>query len=141
MIFEFTRDTRTDDSTPDYDALVTFLLDRHGDGLRWVASFHSDSYTYDVEYIRDDLRTELSTHDLDVVVHRTIGLFNRPYVEEVYTHLGDAQCLVLQHEKATAVHLYLNDTDGVVVKLRAGIEVSLPTFVDECLAALEGETP
>ena len=129
---------RENGPTPDYQALVAHLLDEHDDGLRWVARFDSDSYSYNVEYIRDDLTTELSTHDLDVVIHRTVALFNRPYVEEVYTHLGDAQALVLQHERATAVHLYLSDREGLVIKLRAGIDVTLPQFVDECLAALYG---
>lgn len=125
--------------TPDYQALVAHLLDEYEDGLRWVACFDSERYSYNVEYIRDDLTTELSTHDLDVVIHRTVALFNRPYVEEVYTHLGDAQCLVLQHERATAVHIYLSDREGLVVKLRAGIDVTLPDFVDECLAVLYDE--
>jgi hypothetical protein len=130
--------TRSEGPSPDYQALVAHLLDRHGDGLRWLACFDSERYSYNVEYIRDDLTTELSTHDLDVVIHRTVALFNRPYVEEVYTHLGDAQCLVLQHERATAVHVYLSDREGLVIKLRAGIDVTLPEFVDECLAVLYG---
>lgn len=131
-------DTGFDRTTPDYDALLTFLRDRFDDDLRWVASFETDSYRYTVRYIRPDLETELSSHDLDVVVHRSIALFNRPYVEEVYPHLGHARSLVLQHERATAVHLYLGDTDGVVVKIRAGNDVSVPGFVEECLSALYG---
>ena len=127
---------RTGGPTADYQALVTHLLDRYGDGLRWIACFDSERYRYNVEYIREDLTTELSTHDLDVVIHRTVALFNRSYVEEVYTHLGDAQCLVLQHERATAVHVYLSNREGVVIKLRAGIDVTLPTFVEECLGVL-----
>jgi hypothetical protein len=117
---------------------VAFLLERYGDDLRWVASFNTDSYRYAVEYIRDDLRTELSTHQLDVVIHRSIALFNRPAVEEVYTHLGDARSLVLQHERATAVHVYLGGGDGVVIKIRAGNEISLPGLVDDCVAVLYG---
>lgn len=131
-------DTEFDRTAPDYDALVAFLTDRYGDQLRWVASFNADNYRYDVRYIRQDLKTELSTHDLDVVIHRSIALFNRPYVEEVYTHLGHARSLVLQHERATAVHVYLGESDGFVVKIRAGNDVSIPGFVDECLDALFG---
>jgi hypothetical protein len=130
---------RENGPTPDYQVLVTHLLDTHEDGLRWVARFDSERYSYNVEYIRDDLTTELSTHDLDVVIHQTVALFNRPYVEKVYTHLGDAQALVLQHERATAVHIYLSEREGLVIKLRAGIEVTLPGFVDECLAVLYDE--
>lgn len=129
-------DTRFDDKTPDYEALVTSLRDRYGDDLRWVANFHTPSYSYDVKYVRPDLKTELSTRRLDIVIHRTMGLFNRAYVEEVYTHLGHANALVLQHEDATAVHVYLSNTNGFVVKLRAGVPVTVPDDVDDWLDVL-----
>jgi hypothetical protein len=135
------QDIELDRTTPDYDALVAFLRERFDDDLRWVASFDTDSYRYTVQYIRPDLETELTTHDLDVVIHRSIALFNRPYVSRVYTHLGDARSLVLQHERATAIHIYLGDSDGFVVKVRAGNEVTVPGIVDDCLAALFGAGP
>ncbi len=128
--------TPPSDTTPDHDSLVAYLRDRYGDDLRWVASFDARSYDYRMQYLRPDLRTELSEHEFDVVVHRSIALFRRPYVEEVYTHLGPARCLVLEHERATAVHLYLSDREGVIVKIATGNEVSLPAFPDACLAAL-----
>jgi hypothetical protein len=130
--------TETNGTTPDYDALVTFLTERYDEDLRWVASFNTDSYRYDVHYVREDLKTELSSHDLDVIVHRSVALFNRPYVEEVYTHLGHAQSLVLHHERATAVHVYLSDTDGLIVKIRAGNDIGVPSFIEECLGVLYG---
>jgi len=129
----FTLDT---DANPDFDRLVAFLRDRFGDDLRWVASFDATSYDYRMQYIRPDLKTELSTHEFDVVVHRSIALFRRPYVEEVYTHLGPARSLVIEHERATAVHLYLSDTTGVIIKIKRGNEISIPGFVDDCVAAL-----
>lgn len=130
-------------SGPDYERLVDHLRGQYGDGLRWVASFDATTYGYRMHYVRSDLRTELSSHEFDVVVHRSIALFRRPYVEEVYSHLGDARALVVEHERATAVHLYLSDTKGIIVKIRAGHEVSLPSFTDDCTAALfpEAETP
>ncbi|WP_267643557.1 hypothetical protein [Haloarchaeobius amylolyticus] len=123
-------------TSPNYDRLVAYLRDRFDDDLRWVASFDTESYDYAVEYIRPDLRTELSTHEFDTVVHRSIGLFRRPYVESVYTHLGPARTLVVEHERATAVHLYLTDTEGVIIKIKEGNEICLPDFADECLAQL-----
>jgi hypothetical protein len=126
-------------SGPDYGALVAFLRERYGGDLRWVASLDADTYRYKVRYIREDLKTELTTHQLDAVIHRSIAMFDRPRVEKVYSHLGDAQSLVVQHERATAVHLYLDGSRGVVVKIRAGNDISLPGFVEECLAALYGD--
>lgn len=125
--------TRTE---PNYDRLVAFLRDRFDDDLRWVASFNARTYGHKMRYIRPDLRTELSTYEFDVVVHRMIALFRRSYVEEVYPHLGDANSLVLEHDRATAVHIYLSDEDGVVVKIRAGNEVTIPSFVEDCLEVI-----
>lgn len=129
----------TTELTPDYDSLVAFLQERYDDDLRWVASFNTDSYRYDVRYIREDLKTELTSRDLDVVIHRSIALFNRPYVEEVYTHLGHAQSLILQHERAIAVHIYLSETEGITIKIRTGSELAVPGSIEECLSALYPE--
>jgi hypothetical protein len=124
-------------ATPDYDALVSFLTDRFGDSLRWVASFDSVRFTYDVRYIRDDLRTDLSGLDFDTIVHRSMAVFNRRHVEDVYYHLGDARSLLVEHERAFAVHLYLDERRGVVVKVETGASVSMPEFREECLSRLE----
>ncbi|WP_411968727.1 hypothetical protein [Haloferax sp. YSSS75] len=129
-------DTKT---APNYENLIEMLRDRFDQDLRWVASFDSKTYNYSVHYIRPDLKTELSNHQFDVVVHRSIALFRRPYVEEVYTHLGSVNSLVLQHERATAVHLYLSDTSGVIIKIKAGNSISIPEFTNDCLAALFAE--
>jgi len=122
---------------PDYDALVSFLTDRFGESLRWVASFDSRRFSYDVRYIRDDLKTELSGLDFDTIVHRSMAVFNRRHVEDVYFHLGDAESLLVEHEEAMAVHLYLDDRRGVVVKIGTGAEVTMPAFREACLDRLE----
>ncbi|KAB1185311.1 MULTISPECIES: hypothetical protein [Haloferax] len=126
-------------AVPNYENLIEMLHGRFGQNLRWVASFDSKTYNYTVQYIRPDLKTELSNHQFDVVVHRSIALFRRPYIEEVYTHLGNVNSLVLQHDRATAVHLYLSDTTGLIIKIKAGNSVSIPEFTDECIAALYPE--
>ena len=123
-------------TNPNYDSLVAFLQEEFDDDLRWVASFNATSYNYTMRYIRPDLTSELSGHEFDIVVHRSIALFRRPYVEEVYSHLGPARTLVIEHERATAVHLYLSEVTGVIVKIKAGHEIAVPTFTDNCLAAL-----
>lgn len=126
----------TPTSAPDYDRLVELLRERFDDGLRWVASFDAAKYNYTIRYIRPNLKTELSSREFDIVVHRSMGLFRRPYIEEVYSHLGAARTLVVEHERATAIHLYLSDTEGVIIKVKAGHDVTLPAFTDDCLAAL-----
>ena len=122
---------------PNYDALVSFLQGEYDDALRWVASFDSDSMHYDVRYIREDLKTELSGLDFDTIVHRSMVVFNRRHLEDVYFHLGDAESLVVEYDDAMAVHLYLDDRRGVVIKLQRGADVSIPEFREACLERLE----
>jgi hypothetical protein len=121
---------------PDYDSLLDWLRERFGDDLRWVASFDSDRFDYRIRYVRDDLRTELTEQRLDVIVHRSMAVYNRRHLEDVYNYLGAAECLVVQHDRATAVHLYLDGATGVVVKLSTDAEVTVPTFREEATARL-----
>jgi hypothetical protein len=109
-----------------FDALVEYVREEFGDDLRWVASFDSDRFTYQVRYIRDDLRTDLSDLELQTIIHRSMAVFNRDHVEDVYFHLGEARSLVVDHENATAFHLYLDDHRGVVVKVEAGASITVP---------------
>ncbi|HKJ59523.1 MAG TPA: hypothetical protein VKA37_09845 [Halobacteriales archaeon] len=121
---------------PDYEALISFLTDRFDGSLRWVASFDSTRFTYNVRYIREDLKTDLSGLEFDTIVHRSMAVFNRRHVEDVYFHLGDARSLLVDHERAMAVHLYLDDRRGVVVKIESGPSVSMPEFREACLERL-----
>lgn len=122
--------------SPDYDALVAWLRDQFGERLRWTASFDSDSFSYDVRYVREDLKSELTEQRLDTMIHRSLTTFGRERAETVYQHLGAAEGLVVVHERATAVHLYLGESRGVVVKLQRDTAITLPDFFESCLAAL-----
>lgn len=120
-------------AAPDYDALVAWLQDRHGQDLRWLASFDHRKFDHRVRYIRPDLKTELSSLELDTIVHRFMAVFNRQHVEDVYFHLGAAEAMLVKHKRAMAVHLYLTEHTGVVVKLAEEAELTVPTFFEECL--------
>jgi len=121
---------------PRYDALVDHLRERYGDRLRWVATFDSDRFTYRVRAIRADLETDLSEHQLDTIVHRSMAIFDRDRMDDVYFHLGEVEAMLVQHEVAMAVHLYLEESTGVVVKVERDAEVTMPTQVDEWLDVL-----
>lgn len=123
-------------AAPNYDALVAWLREEYGDDLRWVASFDHRKFSYRVRQIRDDLRNDLSEQELETIVHRTMAVFNRPHVEDVHFHLGDASCLIVQHERATAVHVYLDDHRGVMVKIEPDAGVTVPGFAESCLDRL-----
>jgi len=122
--------------SPAYDALIEWLRDRFGESLRWVASFDSDHYTYRVRYIREELKSELTEHELDVIIHRSMAVYSRHRLEDVYRHLGTARSMVVEHERATAVHLYFGGTRGVVVKLGGEASVNTPGFTEETMAVL-----
>lgn len=128
--------TRNTAPKPDYDNFLAFLHDQFVDDLRWVASFDATTYDYQMHYIKPGVETELSDREFDAVVHRSVALFRRPSVEEVYAHLGSAQALVIEHERATAVHIYLSDTTGLIIKIRAGNDITVPTFTEACLDEL-----
>ncbi|MGM0592822.1 MAG: hypothetical protein ACQETI_14600 [Halobacteriota archaeon] len=121
---------------PDYDAFVSWLNDEYGGALRWVASFNHERFTHTVWFVRGDLRTELTEQQLDVIVHRSLAVFNKTHVEDVYTHLGDVRSLVVEHERATAVHVYLSEEVGVVVKLEPEATIEIPGFAAACREAL-----
>ena len=123
-------------TTPRYDALVDHLREQYGEHLRWVATFDSDRFTYRVRSIREDLETELSEHELDTIVHRSMAIFDRNRMDDVYFHLGEVEAMLVQHEVAMAVHLYLDDSRGVVVKVERDAEVTMPTQIDEWLGVL-----
>jgi hypothetical protein len=121
---------------PDHDALVRWLRSEYGDDLRWTASYDHRTLDHTVRYVREDLKTELSSRELDTIVHRSMALFNRDHVGDAYFHLGDPRSLVVEHEQATAIHVYTGEETGVVVKLRRGATFTMPDFVDDVLTRL-----
>ena len=121
----------------DYDALVSWLRGEYGEALRWVASFDHGQFTHRVLFVRDDLKTELTDRQLDIVVHRSLAVFNKDHVEDVYAHLGEARALVVEHELATAAHVYVGSDRGVVVKFEPGVTVEVPGFAAACRERLD----
>lgn len=124
-------------AAPNYDALAEWLETSFEGDLQWVASFNHRTFSYKVKYIREDLKTELSGLELETIIHRSMAVLSRDHVEDVYFHLGDAEALLVKHEKAMAVHLYLTDETGVVIKLADGAEISVPGFFEDCRDRLD----
>ena len=114
-----------------FEALADHLRDRYGEDLRWVADFDAGSYEYRFHHVRRDLKNDLKDRQLDYLIHRSLAVYNRRHAEEVYFHLGSADSLVVDYERGTAVHLFLDDRRGVVVMLEPTVPVTLPDFVEE----------
>ena len=121
----------------EYDSLTAFLRERFDDDLRWVANFDCESYDYEFHHVRADLRTELTDQQLDYLIHRALAAFSKRDAEEVYFHLGDAEYLLADYERGTALHLFLDDRRGVTIVLEPDATIQLPDFVAECRDRLE----
>ena len=122
---------------PSVDGLVSYLRDRYGDDLRWVADHDSRTYDYRVHHVREDLRNDLTGNQLDHVIHRSLAVYNKRHAEEVYFHLGDADHLSVSYERGMAIHLFLDDTRGLTVMLEPDVPVTLPTMVAECRSKID----
>jgi hypothetical protein len=121
---------------PAFDPFIDWLHDRYGDSLRWVASFDSDTFSYKVRHVREDLKTDLTDHQLQVIIHRLMAVYNRRHLEDVYNHLGTARSLVVEHDRAMAVHLYFEGPKGIVVKLSKEASVTTPSFTEDAMRRL-----
>ncbi|MFD1646810.1 hypothetical protein [Haloarchaeobius litoreus] len=115
-----------------FDRLVTFLDERYGDDLRWVANYNSRTYEYRFHHVRDDLTTEFTENQLDFLVHRSLAVYNKRHAEEVYFNLGAADSLVVDYENGTALHVFLDDRRGVTIVVEPTVSVTVPDLVDEC---------
>lgn len=104
--------------------LGEWLRPEYGDDPWWAASFDSDRDSYDVRYVRDAVQTEPT--DLDGIVHRPMAVSARDTIGGVYAHLREAQSLVVEHDDATAVHVYRAEVREVVVDVQAGASVTVP---------------
>lgn len=116
----------------DFEPLVDHLVTTHGDDLRWVANYNSQSFSYEFQFIRNDLKTELTGNQLDYVIHRSLAVYNKRHTEEVYFHLGDAHQLTVNYDKGTAVHVFLDDVRGVTIMVEPDLSLVFPDFVEEC---------
>jgi hypothetical protein len=112
-----------------FDGLVDALTEQYGADLRWVANYNSKTYNYRFHHVRDGLKNELTGNQLDYVVHRSLAVYNRQHAEDVYFHLGDSDYLVVDYERGTAFHLFLDDVRGVTVVLEPDVSVTLPDTI------------
>ena len=121
----------------DFEELVRYLRDEYGEGLRWVANYHSTRLDYRFHHVRDDLKNDLTGNQLDHVIHRSLAVYNKRHAEDVYFHLGESDSLVVSYEKGTAVHVFLDDRRGVTVMVEPDVSISLPDFVEACRTRID----
>lgn len=115
----------------DFRGLVEFLREQYGEDLRWVANYNSKTYDYRFHHTRDDIKNDLKGNQLDYVIHRSLAVYNKRHAEDVYFHLGESDHLIVNYERGTAFHLFLDDVRGVTVMLEPSVSITVPEAIEE----------
>ena len=113
------------------ERVATFLEQEVGDELRSVIYY--DETTFDLVYVRDDVRDQYSERDLERIRQELgVASFGKPMLEDLYVH-GDLQCTVKCFEEAIEMHFLASDTEGIAVGLDSAAFVTHRTFIGRCL--------
>lgn len=114
------------------ERVATFLQQEVGDELRSVIYY--DKETFDLVYVRDDVREQYSERDLERVRQELgVASFGKPALEDLYVH-GDLKCTVQCFEEAIEMHFLASDTEGIAVGLDPAAFATHRTFIGSCLA-------
>lgn len=115
---------------PEVDTLIDDLRDIVGDGLRVVATYEAEDY--EIHYIRDDLRDDVGSVDVDRI-HRELIMegISREYFEELFD-AGDLECMALSFKEALAIHFAGPDHTGLYVAIDPGAVDPLPALSSRC---------
>ena len=113
------------------ERVATFLEQEVGDELRSVIYY--DETTFDLVYVRDDVREQYSERDLERVRQELgVASFGKPALEDLYVH-GDLQCTVQCFQEAIEIHFLASDTESIAVGLDPAAFVTHRTFIGRCL--------
>lgn len=111
------------------DALTTYLKQEAGEYLRGVVSYEDDEY--DIQYIRDDLRTRRLKSEVDKMIDR-LQQELRPAERRAFP-FGDVNSTVRSFEEAMVLHFPKTQGRGTVVTLDPEVARQLNTFIGSCL--------
>ncbi|RNJ26297.1 hypothetical protein [Halosegnis longus] len=106
-------------------ALVEQLRERHGDGLRVVATYNEGSY--EIHYIDEDATDAYTTVDFDDI-HDDVVLqdIEQPFQESLFHELGEIRGKLRLFEDGLVAHFWPTGdvSDGVFVAFGTDTEVS-----------------
>lgn len=116
--------------SPEVDTLIDELRDIVGDGLRVVATYEAEEY--EIHYVRDDLRDDVGSLDVDRI-HRELIMegISREYLEELFD-AGDLGYLALSFEQALALHFAGPGHTGLYVAIEPDAVDPLPALHGCC---------
>ena len=111
------------------DQLTEYLKKEAGECLRGVVSYEGDEY--DIQYIRNDLRTQRLKSEVDKMIDR-LRQESRSAEHRAFP-FGDVNGTVRSFKEAMVMHFPKTQGRGMVVTLDPEVARQLNTFIGSCL--------
>ena len=111
------------------NALAEYVQQRTGDYFRGVVKY--DEHTFDVVYLRDDVREERLRNQIDRMLDRLQP--EATAAEEQAFPFGDLHVTVRRFDEAIIMHFPTGNKRGVVVSFEPEATRDLNRFTTECL--------
>lgn len=111
------------------ERLTPYLREQAGEYLRGVVTYDGDEY--EVQYIRDDLRTQRLKSEVDTMIER-LRRESRPGERRSFP-FGELNGIVRSFEEAMVMHFPSTQGRGTVVTLDPEVARQLNTFIGACL--------
>lgn len=118
-------------------SLVEFLRSRTGEALRGAA--HYDDDTYDILYIREDVREQYTSAEITQIFATLRQEKQTAQYQERALHLGGHRCSVDVYRDGILMNFIQNDFSGTVISLDASVGSDLLNFIDSCLEELTAD--
>lgn len=118
----------------DNTELTPYLKKTAGEYLRGVVWYQDDEY--DIQYIRDDLRTQRFKAEVDKMITR-LRRESRLGERRAFP-FGEVNAIVRSFDEAMVMHFPHTQSRGTVVTLDPEVARQLNTFIGSCLERIDG---
>lgn len=106
-----------------------------GDALRFVATYQQRSY--DLRYIRDDVRADYSDEEITEVLDQLeIEGMGYSHFERLF-HSGPMDCAIYGFEAALMFHFPRDDFSGLFVTVDRDVQLNPEALIGICNAAID----
>lgn len=109
--------------------MTEYLQKTAGEYLRGIVSYNGNEY--DIQYIRDDLRTRRLKSEVDKIIDR-LRRESRSGERQAFP-FGEVNGTVRSFEEAMVMHFPKTQGRGIVVTLDPEVARQLNTFIGACL--------
>ncbi|QLG26545.1 hypothetical protein HUG10_02865 [Halorarum halophilum] len=114
--------------------LVEYCKERTGENLRTVARYNTTSETLTVECVRDDLRSQYTDEQYEMLVEKLYDTHESVVeIGDKGAPIGDCVSSVHYFENGFVIQLVLDEDDGYIITFDSVVGSSLASFIEECL--------